>query len=347
MIERMLQEFIADRKPRARDAIFQKENGHAGDIFRLLGRTFDNLNMEFKICSTYAKESCLLKAGGQQYLLYDEYLTETLNALNLLYYRQAHAQDIEKYTCRLLADQFFAYGKYDAALYMIGEYAHRKTYAMDSKLDARLEGRAIGCAIIQQWFIIAHELGHWYIEGHDRQKQILSDKKDFPMELFLHGKQDSVKELFRQQISEKEDISEECFCDSTAAMLVLDALKGRYQAEQITEACFLAMEHIRILAGIETFSKIAPKDDSALQSSVRLAHMRFILSELTKDILGEQEGIRMFQRLGDIFKGYDRILYHPIMELLQSTRKNSSRYAAHHKNFLSRTEIEPILKELI
>ena len=176
-MDRFLQEIIKMRKIRHIEPEFHNQNLHAGKIFLALCRIFGEVPVEFQLCNTYTRTSCMVDINERHFLLYDEYLTETFQEMNLLFLRCGHHQDIEKYCCRMLADQLYSIGKYDAAIYLLQEYVDRKPYYKDESLEENLEEKAVRYAVIQQWMIIGHELVHWYIRNNERKHQILAKKR--------------------------------------------------------------------------------------------------------------------------------------------------------------------------
>ena len=52
----------------------------------------------------------MITINGKQILLYDVYLTETFNGMNLMYLKGCGQQSMEKYCCRLVVDQLFSMG---------------------------------------------------------------------------------------------------------------------------------------------------------------------------------------------------------------------------------------------
>lgn len=348
-MDQFLQEIIKMRKIRHGESGFHNQNLHAGEIFLVLSRIFGEVPVGFHLCNTYTRTSCMIRINEKQFLLYDEYLTETFQDMNLLFFRCGHHQDIEKYCCRLLADQLYSIGKYDAAIYLIREYVDRKPYYKGESLEESLEGKAIRYAVIQQWLIVGHELAHWYIGENERKRQILDKKKDFLLDIFSYGKIVENRKIFRERIKTEDEIAEECFCDSAAVMMVLDALGGSYQIGEISEAIFLTIEHMRILADIETFSEIGDQagEDFALQAAVRLAHIRFVLADLAGDNCGEEKRKEIFQRLGRIFKKYNMEMYHPAVELIRYVSQNGLKYLMKHEEIANGDMVFPLLEQLI
>lgn len=109
-MECFLQEIIRWRKVRQKEAGFLKKDLHEKEIFRALCRIFGEVPVEFRSCNTYAGTSCMITINGKQILLYDVYLTETFNGMNLMYLKGCGQQSMEKYCCRLVVDQLFSMG---------------------------------------------------------------------------------------------------------------------------------------------------------------------------------------------------------------------------------------------
>ena len=109
-MECFLQEIIRWRKVRQKEAGFLKKDLHEKEIFMAICRIFGEVPVEFRSCNTYAGTSCMITINGKQILLYDVYLTETFNGMNLMYLKGYGQQSMEKYCCRLVVDQLFSMG---------------------------------------------------------------------------------------------------------------------------------------------------------------------------------------------------------------------------------------------
>ena len=343
-----LREIIKMRKPREHDRLVEKENIGILRLYKGIAKFFGEVDMELFICDTYAKESCTITSEQGTVLLYDKYLTETLNILNLFYFHEGHPEDVKKYCCRLMAENYFSLGKYEGVLFMINQYVEHPGYHMH-KTEEERDQRASGCAAMQQFMVISHEIGHWFLQSREDKKEILESQKKFLEEIFLHGSNEIMTRKFRQEIWDKDTIAEECFCDYIAVQVLLEMFLDSYPVNNIMEAAFLTSQHLEVLAAVEAFVEEGKyrRDDNLLQSAVRMVYLRFVLTELVTDIVGEDRKQEIFHALGEFYEGYRGIVYHPTTEMISKVSLECSKFMLRMKGSVTQEMVDGLIRQLI
>ena len=343
-----LREIIKMRKPREHGHLVEEEDAGILRLYKGIAKFFGEIDMELFVCDTYAKESCTITSEQGTVLLYDKYLTGTLNVLNLLYFQDGCPEDVRKYCCRLMAESYFSLGRYEGALFMVSQYVERPGYHMHKTGDER-DRRAAGCAAMQQFMVISHEIGHWFLQGRDDRKEILESQKKFLGEIFQYGSDGIMKRKFRQEIWDKDTIAEECFCDYVAVQVLLEMFLDSCPIHSIMEAAFLTSQHLEVLAAVEAFVEEGKyrRTDNLLQSAVRMVYLRFVLTELVADIIGGGRKQEIFHELGEIYEGYRSMVYHPATEVITEVGPECSEFMFRTEGSVTKEMVDGLIGQLI
>jgi hypothetical protein len=181
-----------------------KPNEHFSEIYNniyntLIKNYYSDLS-KIKLNITYStnKTSELFSTeNNEKHLIYDQYLGQVFNMLNRLHFNSNEPKDAVYYSFKLLAEEFQLAGNQEVslicALAFIKESPKYNSYKNDQNFADRLS-----YTLLQETFVIAHELGHYIFSRKDKSKII-----------------DLYKEHLIDLINEKNsDINEINFIDS-------------------------------------------------------------------------------------------------------------------------------------
>jgi len=211
-------------------------------------------------------------------VIVDNYLTETLNALNLLYFHKASISDNKKYICKLVAEEFFCLGLTVNAMSTIKKYTSLK-YGFQGELDKETSRKAASYTALQQMFILLHEFSHLLFKCN-----LISDSKFnwFKENLIIIMKENtSANEAeIEKYISENKKIFEECYCDSFAVEVlfeIINDLEESYNFKDICESIALSIHQLHILERIKEAVK-GREIDLSLQLIIRQLFLNTFMS---------------------------------------------------------------------
>lgn len=227
-----------------------KPNAHFTELYnsiynKLLKNCESDLS-KLKLTITYSsnKTSELFSSeNNEKYLIYDQYLGQAFNMLNRIHFNSDEPKDAEYYSFKLLAEEFQLAGNQEAslicALIHITESPKYDSYKKDKDIADRLS-----YTLLQETFVIAHEIGHY----------IFSKKKDTKIiDLYKSHLVDLIND-------QNQDISEINFTDT----YLTDRHKSLYKGKG-TYKDFLSKDQI------EEFAKDARIDqEKHILESVRL-----------------------------------------------------------------------------
>jgi hypothetical protein len=239
------------------------------------------------VVRTTTRECEFVELAGSPYLVYDEYLSETMEMLNhcYLYPRpERERTSVHMAAYRLLAEALYAYDEQLLAEEFASSY-HSLSNRL--KLSATHNTRTFSGA--QACFVILHEIVHFVLrsEGITRVLNIvpataisrvqeaaelyLSDSFEGQVRPIIHdygalcGALDGLLGREKDDLSSwgatdhklvvsllgKLEIGEECFCDVTAAILSIDLLQPLgFHLNDVLIPAFLAVQYLRLLAEI-------------------------------------------------------------------------------------------------
>jgi hypothetical protein len=131
---------------------------------------FDVSNIDLVISySTNKTAELLFNSRGKTILIYDQYLGQVFNMLNRIYFNSTEPEIAEYYSLKLHAEEFQLLGDPEIALVCAAAYRmnidNYKSYKKDVDIDRRLN-----YTLIQEIFVMTHELVHHYFKNNDNTK---------------------------------------------------------------------------------------------------------------------------------------------------------------------------------
>jgi len=192
-------------------------------IYDTIFKSFKNTNdvIELHLCNTYSKDCYLMSFGNKRYLVYNEYLTDVFRELNLISLCDVFDDDIKKIIAKLLTEEYCILAEYPAAQYMAQKYSSFPYYRYKSNVNASINKKSSTYTTIQTWFIIAHEIAHWYRFEYLSDYEVLVHKRTLLTNM-LGERDDLTSTQIRDYYESNDEIIEECICDSTAMLIVIN-----------------------------------------------------------------------------------------------------------------------------
>jgi hypothetical protein len=258
-------------------------------LFDLAGRVLESRQRNVTFFTSYSKNRQVeaIEVDGEDFIVYDQYMGQTISMLNRILFERKPAQSVLIYAHKLMGEHFLRHARYDEAiacgmLYNLGRDELKSDGSQDRKRSMY--------TLIQEFFIIAHELHHvlfrydkalfddalgdldGYIElQSERYEKLLSLSPE--EQLGLHPKsyreqwhtpeetkaykeyQDRVDlrlQIERNSRLLKEDptLREELCCDSYA-MIVTVSGAFELNVADVLRAVYLATYHLRAIRSLE------------------------------------------------------------------------------------------------
>ncbi len=253
-----------------------------------------------------SRKTDILRLKGKEYLVYDQYLGQTLNMLNRIYFNSNEPFHIQMYACKYLAEQLRVLCNHHGAINFAKAYSELK---ISSPLPINnVEQRSI-YTLAQETFLIAHELAHLAFRYSDEMKKEffedaqqtveealqryaidtdtpeennILERYNFPREDFKKARLD-LQQQAQHAILTRPHLVEEIACDSFANLVTFGTMGGVHKMEEIDfiESISMCMRHLRLL---EFFKSLLdyycdkPQDD--FHTSTRSVQLRITSNRL-------------------------------------------------------------------
>src|SRR5882762_1379033 len=118
---------------------------------------------ELVVVNTLNKKSELLAIGNRSYLLYDQYLGQTMNEMTRLFFTATSPDDAKPIAYRLMSEEASCYGRLELATFLAYLYSVTYNESHAYKDQETREQRTMRAAAVevQEAYIIAHENAHY------------------------------------------------------------------------------------------------------------------------------------------------------------------------------------------
>lgn len=199
------------------------------------------------------------------YLLFDIHLLDFLGEFTEIYIEEKHYLKLtRKLTYRALAESFYVKGKFHEALYCAYNYISSDGYIHFTKERNKFLTQSL---LIQESFVLCHELSHWYLfRCNVNRDSLIENKKELWIEYLnkyiekRKEKSDSngvelLSEMI-EYINIQSKIIEECTCDTFATVFLVNYMDGinQYNKIDIIKNSFIAIQSLQLLSFVEKYT---------------------------------------------------------------------------------------------
>lgn len=187
-----------------------------------------SLNIEnFPLISvnTIEKKTYMLQTSdGQYYLVFDHYLLECMHLFNQFVTAEDKPQQVESLFYKIMSEECFIRHKVGAAIHFAGVYMNNIDHVIHDYMEERTADHIPSYLFVQQAFLIAHELFHFFIHKNlNYDKEGIQSKKRFLNRIYNYvlDKNVDTASMIKKAVDET-NMAEECLCDSTAIIQGID-----------------------------------------------------------------------------------------------------------------------------
>ena len=257
------------------------------------------MNLGFRFVHSSRRECETVPLEGRIWLIYDQYLGQTFNMFNRIYFNAADPNCARMYSLKLCAEEFCSYGRHDLALWFATMYfeMERRNQSYREEADLLLRG---SYTLAQEVFVILHEVVHQLVlngpieQQFDHISELDHRRVMEAANVYLHPDFDRrvvpvlhdppAADILLNEMILKEPTSlglepsvseavcgpriclgEECFCDVTAIILsryVLADLHANAQVAPISS--FICLHYLRLMSVLKTQVAEACEDRTSL-----------------------------------------------------------------------------------
>ncbi|MHA6718655.1 hypothetical protein ACX40Y_04300 [Sphingomonas sp. RS6] len=240
---------------------------HYGKLFEDLQARLRTFGATPRFDVTYSSErTCeTIRSGGDQIVIYDQYLGQTFNQLNRLHANAVSPDEARVYAYKVAAEFAQIDGQPRLAASLAIAHVANREAALTHRKDGDLV-RRMRIGALQEAYVIAHEAFHTIVEHRvEWRAQMLGDaRRDFLTNYYLrairhledsrHPDIDTIAPMYLRQMElfgRDDALVEECLCDTLAMAVICphpDQQAEITQLEEVRDAIFFALRHLRLLA---------------------------------------------------------------------------------------------------
>lgn len=274
----------------------------------------------FTIAYSVERSCELATIKEKKFLIYDQYLGQSFNHLNRINFAKSHQDSLsQSYGCKYVAEKLLVKGELELASFFALTSLSFKENIKNKKpftLSDEEEGRRNALIVVQEIFVIAHELAHHiydinvdagmhpddkteknlkeYIESIKNKQFTDSDHQEA---LKRYGKEiaDDLKssegvryDFFLDTLNEKNnELLSEVFADDLGALLTFRLASELYKipAETICEAIILSFKYLRLFCHLDLLVDELKKVRYATDGE----QLKSLLEQLANKIWGNED----------------------------------------------------------
>lgn len=272
---------------------------------------------EFRLCYSVSRLCEMVCIEGKSYLVYDQYLGQSLAQWNMLFLSSSTTQeDIARYMCKCMAEILFVNGYYDYAI-IPGLYYEELMKDADFKrlLNPYKGIKQVEHILEKGWnnglheqFVLLHEICHWLLKNEVDNKGKIEKKRcevlenDSYIKLTNNGLigsilDENLKRFATEMLNdrkrwyEQDSNIEELICDEYAFTHLL-RIYSSHDKREVARSCLLCMNNLRMLDGIKfkAFSSYVSEhnadkgDKEKTDKSIEKIHFRIMDAHYRKQV---------------------------------------------------------------
>lgn len=300
--------FIATTRTNRQDRVLAASYELAIERLRSMAEHF-GLQVEVKVVYSSARRIEHITLAGKNWLIYDQYMGQSMNLLNRLFIEAEDGNPALVYFHKVLAERLVEVGRLNEALHCSKFYWNSKEVLSPKRVDELWRGLLTG---IQERFLMYHEFGHrvfaepklmpvmrehvrslidhkLQVNGRSLEEEI-ADLREAPPAAYHHNDIDeAIRELREQHESgcaqqftdavskalAEPQIEEEVFCDIFAADLISnEAYLDEFDHIRVLRAIYIGFYHLQALEYLRRFPSLPHGGVNWLDDNMPRVHAR-------------------------------------------------------------------------
>lgn len=264
------------------------------------------------------QESC-----GQCYLVFDHYLLDCMHLLNQFVFAEDKTKQLETFFYKTVSEECYTQHKISSSINFAGKYMQNIDYVIKHYMEEHFAEQIPEYLFVQQAFLIAHELFHFYLhkspEGHE---EVMSSKAKYLRSIYEYVLiRHSDIAVFMEKTIKNPKLVEECLCDSTAVIQAIDVgiKAGKLDVAESGLSAALALMNQYIISTIQ--DTIKHSGDISYERlhnlfNFRLLHIKAFTEQYIKEYYSNDEAKTYQEKVENIHGMWMNKVYTPIMYLL-------------------------------
>ena len=172
---------------------------------------------------TIEKRTYFVESNGKFFLVFDHYLLEVMDFLNRATADDVPTNIVELFFYRIFSEECYLHNKIPAAVEFISKHINGLEEII-AWYKEKASSRLPDILFIQQAFLIAHEVFHFYVHSNPSSRQTgITSKNQFLNRILVYtNDRDKLAAYAMKGAIKNPHMAEECLCDSTAVIQAID-----------------------------------------------------------------------------------------------------------------------------
>lgn len=272
------------------------------------------------VVNTIEKKTYTIEIDGKYYLIFDRYLIETMHLLNQCVLEEDQQKVVELLFYKLASEECYNQCKYSSAEVFAGKYLNMfedviKLYSSKNAIPNYL--------FVQQAFLIAHEIFHFYIHNNpsDQIRGMLAKEAFLQRICDYTEKEDANAAFYMADVIKDKNMVEECLCDSTAVIQTMDVASKTEKLSHLEAGIAMVvalMNQFTISVIQDTIKFSGDISYERIQNlyNFRLLHLKEIIFLYLKQYVSKEICANYQQRVEEVHNMWLKRVMEPIMIFL-------------------------------
>jgi len=263
------------------------------------------------------------ESNNQSYLVFDTYFLENMYLLNRLLNGLGKDSLLESFMNKMLSEECYTNKKIHGAIKYAGEYMNTLPEVIKSIESERLSNTVSDYLFVQQAFMIAHEIFHYYMyKDSDIRDRGLNSKASFLKSIYDYcGMHFPENRDTMNPFENDSNLVLECLCDSTALIHAIDVgtTIRRFDVAESAVAATVALMNQYIISMIQDYvKKSGYLSLEALHNPflLRLLHIKAAASKYIREYFNASDEERYCSVIEEKTQQWNELIYKPVWRYL-------------------------------
>ncbi len=265
--------------------------------------------------NTIEKKTYITECNNQYFLVFDHYLMEIMDFLNQSILRDVFWDNLNPFFYRVVSEESYIQNNIPTAVDFASKYMNHLDAVLELYKEENFSERESDYLFVQQAFLIAHELFHFYIHREPKQEtQGLVSKERFLKKIYDYVNERKTEiAFFMTDLIHDKNMIEECLCDSTAIMQAIEIGMKVGKLDIVESGVAVAMTlmnqyTISVIQDTVKFSGDISYERVQNLANFRLLHLKEFTSLYIRKIGSEEMQNRYHERVEEIHQQWwDRV----------------------------------------
>ena len=259
------------------------------------------------------------ESNEQSYLVFDTYFLENMYLLDHLLDGRGEVELFGSFMNKILSEECYTNRKIHGAFKYAGEYLNTLPAAIKDIERERFSNEVSNYLFVQQAFIIAHEIFHFFLYKESAiRDRALNSKKSFFKSIYDYSSEHfpNTKDIMNLLVNDS-NLVLECLCDSSALIHAIDVGINirKFDVADSAVAATVALMNQYIISMIQDYVK--KSGDLSLEALhnpflLRLVHIKASASKYIREYFNTSDDEKYCAVIQEKTQQWNDLVYKPV-----------------------------------